>query len=151
MYFFHVSCIHTYVIVKTDCTFVVSFITMYNMWCLMCHKALLHFFFCIFWSFIGWKKSRLILHWVEEILFGPSLEARNLCLILHWVEEILFAPSLGGRNLVWSFVGCKKSCLILHWVEEILFVNIVMTSYKRVKFIHQHVPSHYPYNYDVFM
>jgi hypothetical protein len=100
MYSFHLSCIHTYVIVKTDCTFAVSFITMYNMWCLLCHKALLHFFFCIFWSFIGWKKS---------------------CLILHWVEEILFAPSLGERNLVWSFVGCKKSCLVLRWVQEILF------------------------------
>jgi hypothetical protein len=33
--FFHVSCIHKYIIVKTYCTFMDSFITMYNMWCLL--------------------------------------------------------------------------------------------------------------------
>jgi hypothetical protein len=53
MYFFHVSCIHTYVIVKTDCTIVVSFITMYDMSCLLRHKASSQFFFCTFRSFIG--------------------------------------------------------------------------------------------------
>jgi hypothetical protein len=110
--FLHVffSCVvYSYICYCKDILYICGFIN-YNMWCLLCHKALLHFFFCIFWSFIGWKKSCLILHWVEEILFGPSLGGRNLV-----------CPSLGARNLVWSFDGCKKSCLIFRWVQEILF------------------------------
>jgi hypothetical protein len=83
MYFFHLSCIHTYVIVKIDCTFVVSFTTMYNMWCLLCHKTSLHFFFCIFWSFIGWKKScSLTLEWCHRNKWNLFINVSHLTVLI---------------------------------------------------------------------
>ncbi len=116
--FLHVSCIHKYIIVKIDCTFMVSFIIIWNMWCLLAlqfrlnHHQTQILYLWIYRSHSTLQKANLIVVQIRKWIWVSSkLEVVVVTLHICWnlksiysnlkilIDQIRFS----NLNLIWIY------------------------------------------------